>query len=675
MRTRSKRLHAAVPWLAALCLYSTVFLVLLRVHHTTVASEPDQFYHLAMARQMAENGLTHALPQADNMIWKEKFTNIYFLFTAITAVAWKIGGETAARAVSPLLTIALLLLLFAFCRRHLNWRWALFLPVVLLLLNPATFARYIHLRPSVMAECLVVGMMLAIVSGHRYALIACAFLFPLSYHALYVPFAVLVGAAGVGYFFDKEEWPREALFGLGALALGCVCNPYFPSTLAPLGAIFSAVSKTGVNWTDAPMEIFGWDRERFFGRVPFFGFALGAAAWIALAKPKKKWDRSEFFFVFGLAAAFSALLFVSYRAIEYAGPMLIILSAIVISRLAQTPKELGFFLAAAVLVSLPESVRLFRDPLPTPVDPVSLRAAIDSIPHSEGKKVFNCDWSSGGPLLYLRPDLKFIDLGDPTAMDSASPIFRGLRTAVIDGQVPYLFGPVRHAFQSDYVFCQNRPLLGILERDPHFRRIYPADPAGIGALSAEGYAVYEVASVRHPSFVSELEKRGKAGMENLRTSQALAEPQRSPFFNLSATPTERAISSESEKCEQVVVPRAEIARRQGAQFLGLGGGPEMRVEWNGKYLFRRHGASPTRSLDVLIPLPQPLAASDRIEIRVCPGWNLPQMGVAVSLWKNTEIKEICRWKGTADTKSPEVLFSERPAHTCIGAIASPARSL
>lgn len=675
MRPRSKRLSIAVPWLAALSLYSILLLVLLRVHHTAAASEPDQYYHLAMARMMAESGLVDTLPQADNMAWKEKFTNLYFLFTAITAAAWKIGGETATRAVSPLLTLALLLLLFAFCRRYLDWRWAVFLPVVLLLLNPATFSRYIHLRPSVLAECLVVGMMLAIVSGNRYALLACAFLFPLSYHAIHVPVAVLGGAAAVGYFFDKDTWPREALFGFGALALGFVCNPYFPETVAPLTAVFSAVSKSGVHWSDAPMEIFGWDRERFFGRVPFFGFALGAAAWIALAKPKKKWDRSEFFFLFGLAAGFSALLFVSYRAIEYAGPMMVILCALVMSRLAQSPKELGFLLATAVLVSLPESARLFRQPLSTPVDPVSLRAAIESIPRAEGKKVFNCDWSSGGPLLYMRPDLKFIDLGDPTAMDSTSRVYRGLRTAVIDGNVPYVFGPVRHAFQADYVFCQNRPLLGVLERDPHFRRIYPADPAGLASLSAEGYAVYEVASARHAGFVSELEKRGSMGMENLRTSQTLPEAQRSPFFSLPAPPGERAISSETKNCEQVAIPRAEMARRQGAQFLGLGGGPEMRVEWNGKALFRRHGASPTRSLDVLIPLPRPLAASDRIEIRVCPGWNLPQMGIAVSLWKSSEIKEACRWKGAADPQSAEVPFSERPAYTCLGAIASPARSL
>ncbi len=675
MRTRSKRLRAAGPWLVALSLYSILLFVLLRVHHSTVSAEPDQYYHLAMARLMAENGLIDSVPQADNMVWKEKFTNIYFLFTALTAAAWKVGGEPAARAISPLLTLALLLLLFAFCRRYLNWKWALFLPVLLLLLNPSTFSRYIHLRPSVLAECLVVGMMLAIVSGHRYALLATAFLFPLSYHALYVPLTVLVGAAGIGYFLDKDEWTRDALYGFGALALGCVCNPYFPATLAPITASFSAVAKTGVHWTDAPMEIFGWDRERFFGRIPFFGFVLGAAAWLALSKSKKKWDRSEFFFLFGLAAMFSALLFVSYRAMEYAGPMLVLLSAFVMSRLAQSPKELGFLMAAAVLVSLPESVRLFRVPLPTPIDSVSQRSAIDSIPKGEGKKVFNCDWSSGGPLLYLRPDLKFIDLGDPTAMDSASSIFRGLRTAVIDGQIPFLFGPVRHAFQSDYVFCQNRPLLGALERDPHFRRIYPPGPAGLASLSAEGYAVYEVAPARHPSFVSELEKQGKAGREKLRTSQALPEPQRSPFFNLSAPPAARAISSEEKDCEQIVVPREEVARRQGAQFLGLGGGPEMRVQWNGKPLFRRHGARPTQSLDVLIPLPQPLAAADRIEIRVCPGWNLPQMGVAVSLWKSTEIKATCHWKGTAEASATEVLFSERPAYTCLGTIASPARSL
>ncbi len=666
MRIRSKRVLAALPWVAAVLLYSGLQFYLHTLHRQAAQAEPDQFYHLAMARSMAESGLIHTVPQVDNTVWKEKFTNNYFLFTAISALAWKIGGEALTLMLIPILVTCLLVLLFAFSKHYLPWGYSLILPAMLLV-NTGTISRYLYLRPSLLAQILLIGLVFALVKRNRNGVIATCFFFPLAYHALYVPLFVLGMAAAIGFVMNRK-WRKDVGFGLAALVFGLVLNPYFPDTLTIVTQVFSGLSgQAQVDMHQMSMEVFGWEVSRFWSALPVFGMVLCGAAWLALYGKKK--GREEFLLVLGLASAFTLLLFSTFRAIEYAGPLLVVLSAMVIGRLFAAPKQLGFAMACLCFVSAADAMPLFRVPLTTPINQGSLKAAIESIPvEAKGGKIFNCDWSAGGPILYWRPEMKFVDLGDPMAMEAASPIYRKMRSALMAGAIPYVYGPIRHVFGAEFVVCQMRNIVSFLERDPHFRRIYPKTAEELKASRPDMFVAYEVARERHPAYVMALDKILPEGLEKIKGVEQLAENERSPYFRVGVA--SRTPSSESSDCNFVRVSAQEVERRKGAEFLGVGGGPELQVRLNGRNLYRGASSEAPTPIERLIPLPQPLSSRDRIELALCPTQKVPLMAVSVSLWKRSEIAEVCRWKNTRfGLEELSSSYLGEPVYTCLGEVA------
>src|ERR1700722_15869232 len=94
-----------------LLLLGGYWMVSFRLKEISLA-EPDRYFHLALARMTAERGLVDAIPQIDNLSWKNEYPNGYFLFSTINGLLYRFGGERAVLAVVPVLAGIFLTLLF-----------------------------------------------------------------------------------------------------------------------------------------------------------------------------------------------------------------------------------------------------------------------------------------------------------------------------------------------------------------------------------------------------------------------------------------------------------------------------------------------------------------------------------------------------------------------------------
>jgi hypothetical protein len=672
---------AVVPWLVSALLFGACLHTLQSVHTVAAQSEPDQYFHLALGRQMAEHGLTRTLPQAEQVAWKDKFTNDYFLFTTLIAGAWKIGGEKTALDLTFILGLTLFILIFAFARRYLPWGVALMIPL-LVLLNPSTLSRFLSLRPSLLAEIWMVGLALSIVSRNRVGVALCAFCFPLSYHAIYFPAFVLVVAALVGQGF-RNEWPKLAAIGGVALAVGTCVNPYFPGTLSAVGAVFaSLLLPSHVPTSESAQEAMGWSKELFLSRLPLFCVILGLTAWRLLAEPLPRtkaakaahplWD-PEFVFLFILSASFFGVMLVSFRAIEYAAPFAAVFFAVFAARHTKTVGQTAGVVVAGALLLLPEGGMLFFKPLGSTVDAVALRQAVQALPaEAAGKKVLNCDWFTGGPLLYWAPQVRFVDLGDPKALDDAHPGLSLLKTQLRQGVLPYDFGPARFAFGADYVLCQGGPLVDSMDASPHFRRLYPPMPAHPGASNSSVFTLHEVRDRLHPAFVTGFEQQENGKWIARENGTKLSSEQRSPFQNLGTPDLGRTVASKGMECSTLRATQDELRRHQGADFVGVGGGPAVLVELNGRRLFGRQFWPGFNTLDSLVPLPHKLRANDSLVVKTCRLSSRERMGAAVSLWTSQALKETCEWKGQplVGPTLGGADFSDKPTALCLASLAA-----
>ena len=68
-------------------------------------------------------------------------------------------------------------------------------------------------------------------------------------------------------------------------------------------------------------------------------------------------------------------------------------------------------------------------------------------------KVFNCDWKDGAYILYLRPDLKFVDLLDPTFLYMSSKELYSLKNILRSRQGAVGAEGMKEVFKAQYALC------------------------------------------------------------------------------------------------------------------------------------------------------------------------------------------------------------------------------
>jgi hypothetical protein len=297
--------------------------------------------------------------------------------------------------------------------------------------------------------------------------------------------------------------------------------------------------------------------------------------------------------------------------------------------------------ALSLTIQLPHSLwSLARTPASADPAP-SVRAALAAIADAPaGSKVFHCDWSLGPYLLHDRPDLRFVDVLDPSLLPSHSPSLSRTREALVRGTISDPWLALRREFKADYVICS--PETGLadqLAHDPRFKALAVHGPPNSNLRFAAYMLMREA-----PSLLTHLEIAPLPSSERSDPSTKWEPaPAGSAFLDLRK-------ASRGAQCVAVRPSSDEVARRAGSTMVGLGGGPSVRLWLNGRPLFASAVAPALlRAVDVLVPLDEPLRATDSLEAVVCSPSPSPFFGITLLLLDPKEVDAACGSKAREPT--------------------------
>lgn len=475
------RWRTDVAALLALCALTAGGLAL---EYGRAQADADRHFHFAVSRLGAEGGRVTSLPQVEDLGWGERFVDKEYLFHRLTTLGFWLGGRRGVEVTAWLLALGVTALLYVLSRRFSGPPAS-----ALLVAAGVTSAPFIYrlslLRPHLLGLGAVLLLMVALTaSGEgrgkselRLAAAAGA-LFALGYHALYLPLAVLGVFAVVG-----GRW-RASLAGAVGLAVGAVANPDFPRTLQVTWMTLTIATRLpssdtlGVEVLPlSPVELL----TRHWSPLAMAFVALA----VTVATRRRPALRLRLALV-TLALGFWALTLRSARAAEYAAPFSVVALAAVAPLVRR--RFLVGGLAALTVVQGPLLVVASR---PDALDGYTrhIEDAVAALPaEASGQKVFNCSFTEGAVLLDLRPDVRFIDVLDPTFLALKDPVRHQLRRGLLAGRTPDVAELVHGRFGARYVICGYPPARRLLDADSRFVRLRP--PPGQTLPPGSGPYVY-----------------------------------------------------------------------------------------------------------------------------------------------------------------------------------------
>lgn len=417
--------------------------------------DSDRFYHLAISRWMNEiSWIPRSFPAVENLGWGIDFPERYWLYHLITALAWKLGGTDGVFFITFLLGACIPIVAYLGARTSASPKVAFSLTLLLLTLSPAPMIRAASVRPVTLA---VLFLVLLLISFKRRSLIGAllsSFLGMLAYHAFYLPLIVIAAHAWIG----RKNSLRVEAAALTGLVIGIFSNPYFPHPLIH-GVMIAMI---GANWFGVPdslpsgMELHPWGSGfllRNLGPI----LLVGAAVFWGEIKNKRL---SAPLLV---SSAFLLLTIRQARAIDFLAPVAVIAAANSIQKLPRMFWAAMFFgglIQMANVASYLRDVRSGENGLAAQVlFDRSMTSAVKAIPpEAAGKKVFNCNWTTGAHLAWFQPQVRFVDILDPVHLWFASREIFNARAEVVEGRHSQPIEAIKTIFSAQYVLCDGWPL-------------------------------------------------------------------------------------------------------------------------------------------------------------------------------------------------------------------------
>ncbi len=657
-----------------------------------VWGEPDTYFVLGLSRAASE-GIVRRIPQFEDIGWAKSFFDKNFLFTAMTGLAYRVAQMGGVLALVPILSFVFLVFLFLSGVKYVRPLIAV-AGILILFLDPLITYRLFKLRPHVMGMAAYAFILFGLLARKpRITGVACA-MFVLSYHMFIIPLFVL-GVAALAWGSGNKIERKTFKYGVIGLALGLVLNPYFPSNLVTgLKELGIALNLAGISAADRPIENLPLASDAFLSRYGFYLLLILAAVWVRswvypqklVWRNLKKMDSTAKDLLF-LCAASCALWVgtaLSPRTQEYAIPTTLVL---LMATMAIVPAQKVFAAVVGVLALAmlgPHALDVYLDGFRYSADPRLALEAVESIPASAtGKKVFNCEWNVSPYVYFKRPDLRSVDVSDPSLLASASPVLHALRKMMKEEQIAYPYGVIRDAFKADFVLCNDKNLVMELERDAHFTRIYPKVMTESTLGRNGSMALFSVRESTLPNEVFQYELHKGYGQRwpdsewkpfQLQTEVTAFKNAAYVDFKLQTLLTgEHGMANASKRCTTVRPSPRELSSHLGATVLGVGGGPQLKIWWNGKPLYLSESATFPRALSRFVPLPKPLARTDTIEAAVCAGPDAQYEGIGMSFWTEVEIQAVCRAKNggvAAGTEEKAWTYNDEGRKSCLADFAA-----
>jgi hypothetical protein len=711
-------------WRALLLGAAPCILIYLFAHHRFASGigvgDPDRYFHLALARETVASGrwFLRQIPQITGLGWERVFPDKEFLFHFINRGLYAWGGEAGVLKIIPIAASAILMVLSLLVQRFVRPAIGAFIVSLFVLTDPWLLIRLSMLRPHLLAILFFCGVLYALLRRSAVGLFIFGVLYSWSYHSFYVPLILM----GIFYAVDlKWKSPKLRIVVWGALGLltGLIVHPYFPWNLwmsfrHAVIALFEASNSK----LDFGVELFPWSTEKFLRlHLPYFYILVSSPFVVLLGveKPREFLRKSDFLWLWASALVFLALAAQNPRALEYAIPIGVVLMALVAQSFGQSRRRTTVFLVGLALAAIPRGMQLSAT-LRESVDPVqrserleklvsSLRA-LPATPEGQPERthLFNVEWDQPPYVYYARPDFQFIDILDPSFLESHDKRLHSVRWMLRSGTVPDPWGVIQSLTRSRFVLSRYPDVNAQLASDLNFKRIFPK----VGEQTVGVPNLFELLPERDPHFVLEWsaqvvllagaartadsltpvsasdgrERRLVTWHEHLeREAAGITVPAvKSAYLDLRYGTNVKALGLQSGSdsvgdgisCVLVEPSREERMRQVGKNVLVLGGGRSLRVWLNGQKFFRSVAARESIQLtDRLVPIGRSLTAGDRVQIIVCSKDSAPSLGVSLSFWTPKEIDDRCierGWKpaeALQDSKSWPRVGAYR--ETCLGA--------
>jgi hypothetical protein len=197
---------------------------------TPLISDNDSYYHLAVARGQAEEGVQYQPPIRFGLLGRS-FGDKELLFHLALAPFASLsnplfGGRVALTLIDAAIVAAIGLLSF-----HAIGRWGFLIPFWLVFSSGQFTWRLVRLRPELLALLIFLAAVWAIARKRYWMLAATGLLFALSYVALHA-FAglCLILFVVLGWVERRWEW-KIAFAPLLGLGVGVLVHPHFPNNL------------------------------------------------------------------------------------------------------------------------------------------------------------------------------------------------------------------------------------------------------------------------------------------------------------------------------------------------------------------------------------------------------------------------------------------------------------
>lgn len=473
-------------------------------------TDPDSFYHMKMAENLADGKLVLDFPWQQFSLLRDSFCDQHFLYHLLLAPFSMAFGSLIGTKLAVAMLFGGFVLVFCLVLRTVGAKWPWLWGLVLTVSVPFAF-RLNLVKANALSLIIIFTAIYLLVKYKPGWLFLLSFVFVWAYGGwpIMLGMVVLYGIFDAVFHKKRKEGLMLAGGSAGGLAAGVLINPYFPNNLEYYWQQFVQIGI--INYQDKIGVGGEWYPYAFSGLVSgaviaFMFLFLAVFLFIYDFKRQKKMS----WFSLVMMLGFLALTLKSKRYVEYAIPFAVFYSAVVISLslpkkwLAETFNFAGAltgrrkffgigsvflimllaFMAPAVIGS---DIRENKEDLWRGSSYYEFSLACRWLEENSepGSIVLHSDWDIW-PSLYYWNDANYYIIGlDPTFMFNYDQDLYWKWAHITKGEEKEaVYEQAKNDFNASYMFVEddNKKMERYIRRDDRFEQVYEDDEAVIFRL-------------------------------------------------------------------------------------------------------------------------------------------------------------------------------------------------